>query len=879
MTALLALVLCISSMIAPAWAGTTGTISGTVTDLTTGKPLAGVTVDAASPTQSEHTTTNAQGFYVLQNLNPDTYVVSYTTSGYETYVVQGITVQQDITTALNEGLAHQLRSIGGVSATSAQNLVKGTEGTDVYSISGQQLNAASGGDDLHKTLYQYIATAPGVTTNGFPGLPRIRGGTATDTGYELDGIPVRERITGLFTSNLSSIGFQNVEVYTGGLSAENAGNGTGIINTVVKSGTAPGFTNVSVGVTAQEMNNYLTFEKGGASQNGRFSYYISADIANSNNAFDYGNVSFPNVLYQGADGPGPTYTRDLMGNFHYRPNQNNDIQFLIQNGYGVFDYDYMLGPETGTHLAVTACPGESGGAGGTAPNGQPCPNGLYYRALAPNTGNTWYHYSGIGKLQWNHIINDTSGITFRLAENFNQYIFDQPITDVNTPGMSTGVKGCPAYPYTPNSPVTMSGGALCSAGVENFYEDRRSNMYFGSADYTNTLNENVTLKAGIGQEYDNNMFVEWDPSAFNANGTYPEITGLSVVPTHFPYAYVDTAINAGRFTLDPGLRYSEGLYEFPGSHPITMLTPTFSGTYRINPRNVLRYSYADTSNYVGTLYVYRQNSTTYNPGATDSSYDPQLNHSAEVMWEHALNPSTSFRFGPWMRSTSNYFALYRPFLGYNTAGNPTFGPTSPTNAGANRVFGLELGANHVDNHSVGLSWFLGADYENYWTTAISTLTGSYGASQLPANIVNSGVMIRSTADPMLNATLTMDAHAGSWSFLPLVTYQVDTFYNVGILNTAQTQITQPEMIAGGHWVANATLLKHLNRNATLGLYVTNLTNNLHDTTPCLNNAQGTGCNPYSGPGSGVNGQPNQYIWENYSQTPRMVELFLTVKGG
>ena len=145
------------------------------------KPLANVGVRAASPSQSQSTATNAHGFFVLQNLSPDTYIVSAESGGDKTVVVDGIPVQQDLNVPLNLTLAGALKTIGR-SSTAGGSLLKGTQTTDVYNITGAQLNAASVGDNLHKTLYEHIATSPGVTSNGFPGLPRIRGGSATDTG-------------------------------------------------------------------------------------------------------------------------------------------------------------------------------------------------------------------------------------------------------------------------------------------------------------------------------------------------------------------------------------------------------------------------------------------------------------------------------------------------------------------------------------------------------------------------------------------------------------------------------------------------------------------------------------------------------------------------
>ena len=768
-------------------------------------------------------------------------------------------------------------------ANSPQNLVKGTQGTDVYTVSGQQLNVASGGDDLHRTLYEYIATAPGITFNGFPGLPRIRGGSATDTGYEFDGIPIRERITGLFTSNLSSIGFANIEVYTGGLSAANAGYGTGIINTVVKSGTYPGFQTVAAGLTGGEMNHYLTFEKGGATRDNRYSYYVSADLVNSQNDYDFGKESYPNVLYHGSNGPGSVITRDLIGNFHYRPSQNDDLQLLVQNGVGEFNYTYLLG--YGPHLALAPCGGNAplkasptGFTGGTRPTAPPARPACISSSLPPGTGNAWHHYSGIGKLQWNHIIDDHSGLTFRLAENFNQYIFDQPISDPNY-ASDNQHKTNPRLPRLPLRGQIAgpgpAGGKLCSQGIEVDYDDRRSNMYFGSLDYTTTPNEHATYRLGISQEYDNNLEAYYSTYGFNGDGTWPQRTTTSIVPTHFPaglrrrdvqhralHARARAALLRGALLLP---RLAPGHDADPDLRRHVPREPVQRG-----PLLVLRHLELHR---LGVRLPAVQ--LDLRPDRLQRRVRPADQPLGRDHARARLRPGDLAAGGP---VGAQDLELLRALPALPRAQRERRAAVRPDPAHRRgREPGLWRGAGPQPRRQPprGVSAFLSAEYQNYWTTAISSLTGSYGASQLPSNLVAQGVRIRSTDNPLLNATLALDAHFGQWSLLPLFTYQTQTFYNVGI--TANGQITQPEQIAGAHWVANATLLRRLDPQGrtTAGVRVTNLFNNLNDTTPCL--SDGTGCNPFNGPYSGVTSAKNQFIYQNYSQNPRLFEFFVMLR--
>ena len=77
----------------PAWAQTTGSISGTVTD-NTGALLPGVTVTATSPALivPQTSVTNEQGVYRFPSLPPGTYSLKYQLGGFGTVNREGIIV-------------------------------------------------------------------------------------------------------------------------------------------------------------------------------------------------------------------------------------------------------------------------------------------------------------------------------------------------------------------------------------------------------------------------------------------------------------------------------------------------------------------------------------------------------------------------------------------------------------------------------------------------------------------------------------------------------------------------------------------------------------------------------------------------------------------
>jgi hypothetical protein len=904
---------------APAGAGTTGNITGTVTESGSGVPIANVKVSASSVTQSATTTTNAQGYYTFQQLIPDTYTLSFQAQGYNAASTAGIAVFQDQNEVVNIKLEKALQTIAHTTSRAPSNLVQGYTGTDVYNISGQQLNAAFGGDSLQKTLYQYMAVVPGVAGigGGYPAEPSIRGGQDTDNGYEFDGVPIVDRILGFFTTNLSNIGIDNVEVYTGGLNAGAAANGTGIINTVVKTGTYPGFGRVSVGVGGSQYYHKLRAEYGAATPDRRWSWYMGFDGTSTENEMASGTFPYVQFGFAGASfaNPGPVQTRDVVTNFHYRPNHTDDFQFLYANSNYTEQADYLLHNTASPMLMVNPCPGyvansntDTGASGGKAPDGQTCPNGLYFSPVSPYWGVYTSHTGGIGKLQWNHIINDHSSFAFHISENFNQYIFSQPVSDINNAAIENNpnylytLPGCPPFPYAPGSPVLNSSSTLCTHFVGDYYQDRNSRMFYAGFDYTTQPNANATIRAGVGQEYDQNFRGVFDLEAFNSpsftpkGSLWPAASSYTDIPTHIPYAYLQGSFNVGRATLEPGVRYQRMWYGIPayagGAVSVGAWIPTFAGTYRINVNNVLRFSWGDTASFVGTAYVFRQGNGFYTPGNAGTTFDPQINHDSELMWEHQFADGTSLRVGPWYRSTDNYIQEYNPIIGVDPAGGPIFSKLDYINNGLKiRARGVELGINHDDNHPTGAAWWLAASYNNYWTTATALNSGFYNAP-LPSNIQKSQYIRGSV--PLIEATLTADLHTNGLHVLPFLNYSAGNFFNQGVTTSCSIPgddgncvadgghfvlpyIYQNEQIAKAFWWANVSVYKDFGKNSQwrVGVSLYNVFNNQTGVTPCQA-FDNTGCYPYIGPQTGYNSfVPGAYVYQNVTTTPSSWEFFLT----
>jgi hypothetical protein len=274
-------------------AGTTGAITGSVVDPQSNQPVAGAKVTAASPSQSATTTSDPTGRFSFISLNPDTYTISTpATSTRDASSVSGVTVQADQTINVSIQQPQKLKVIGTVTSRAAAALVKPGTTADVYSINAVTQDKASGvggGGNLN-SAWSAISTVPGVfvapNQAGYIGAGAslsIRGGDYDQIGYEFDGVPVNRAFDNYPSGSLSSLGQQELQVYTGATPANSEAEGiSGYINQVIRTGTAPASRNLTLAIGTPTFYNKIAFEAGGANPARTFSYYIGAGAYNQN---------------------------------------------------------------------------------------------------------------------------------------------------------------------------------------------------------------------------------------------------------------------------------------------------------------------------------------------------------------------------------------------------------------------------------------------------------------------------------------------------------------------------------------------------------------------------------------------------------------------
>jgi outer membrane receptor protein involved in Fe transport len=331
----------------PAHAGTTGAIDGVVSDVD-GHPIGEVQVAATAPSYTTKTVTGANGFYALNGLPLDTYVVSFSKTGYQTNFVSGVTISQDQTRRVDVVLQVHPKTIGLITVRSTTSLVQPNVTSSSYVVNSRALEDINGTpQDLNG--FQAFNALPGVTTDN-AGYPTIRAGAENDVGYQLDGIDNTDPVTGQFLNAVTLNGARSVQLATGGYDVATGNTNSGVINEVIRRGAYPGTGQATFRIGFQPFDHEISADYGSATPDNRFSYYAS--FGGQRNTTVYGNNAdiFPlNLGFQDYN-----ELNDFIGNFFYRwgGDNRNELQFLTNLSGETLGFSYLILPKNAPYSTL-----------------------------------------------------------------------------------------------------------------------------------------------------------------------------------------------------------------------------------------------------------------------------------------------------------------------------------------------------------------------------------------------------------------------------------------------------------------------------------------------------------------------------------------------
>ena len=346
----------------PAQAGTTGSISGTVTDLKTHRGIGGVRVTAISPTSTLKTTADKSGFFSFIGVSPDTYTVSFDVAGYTPGRLTGVAVFADQVASASIELGLAVRLLGTVTTRGQGGAFQPLQTQNTYTVTNNQINLIQGkAGNINET--SLLAALPGVSLD-ISGYPVLRGGRQNEEGYEFEGIENTDAFANLFTNDLTMSGTGELQLTPGAGDGSQGNFGTGIINLVSKRGTYPPFGTLETDVGYPAYYHQLAFEYGVATPNSRFSDYMS--FTGVRQGFQLGYAGTDAAAINQFFGPQFRTDDETVNNFFYKfgPNNNQALQLFVDwsnhnhyNDYGGFS---TLCYKTCDHLTLDTMSSLSG---------------------------------------------------------------------------------------------------------------------------------------------------------------------------------------------------------------------------------------------------------------------------------------------------------------------------------------------------------------------------------------------------------------------------------------------------------------------------------------------------------------------------------------
>lgn len=303
------LILCI---VAPVYSGTTGIITGTITDSQTSQKLTGVNIviDGTDLT----TVTDANGYYVITNVPPGDHKVTASLVGYADAQVEKVSIMMDVTTKVDIAMKQAVAEEEEVVVTQARPVVQRDVTPTMYVVDKKQEALVKSQPNLLYQASGIVKTQPGIVLDANSSI-HIRGGRADEVGWTIDGIPVLDPVSNGFGTNLVTIGMDKMEVYTGGYRPEYGNAVSGVLNEVVKTGrTSPG-TSVQLLAGSQSFQGIYP-EIGGYSDKG-WDYYVGSYLWRSD---------LKDILFNHVD------SADTIGKFNYSLGSKDKLTLLLNQG-------------------------------------------------------------------------------------------------------------------------------------------------------------------------------------------------------------------------------------------------------------------------------------------------------------------------------------------------------------------------------------------------------------------------------------------------------------------------------------------------------------------------------------------------------------------
>ncbi len=538
------------------FAGTTGKISGKVTDKKTGEPLIGVNIILLGTTMGS--ATDVDGSFYILNIPPGSYKIKASLVGYAAVTFDNVNISVDQTTKLDFQMSEEAIEINNVVVTASKPLVQKDLTSTQENVSGKDIEMLPVED-----VQSVINLQAGVVNGHF------RGGRLGEVKYMIDGVSVNDVYSGESTMQADVNSIQELQVITGTFNAEYGEALSGVVNQVTKIA--------------------------GDHYNGSFSAY-SGDYATNRRGDLY--------LYMGGLHPARTY--NLQGNISGPvPGTSEFIKFFASGRY-LSDDGYLYGkrifnPSDSSDFTANNSADWYVGSTGDSSNipmnysreltlqgklsfkvGQGkgiVLEGLYqdhnYKdydhlfKLNPDGDYNKYQTSFLGSISYTHVFSNAAFLDVlgsAYYSDFQQYVYPLLNASGNEVNFHAGnsISGLhpdPRY-VKPERLRDVSGNSFLTGGTENWQFYHNTKSYSGKLDFTDQINNTNEIKTGVEAKLHTLNYTDFEVLVEPSNGYIPHLPDpgsfdFNIYKNH-PYqfaAYIQDKIELDYLIVNVGVRY------------------------------------------------------------------------------------------------------------------------------------------------------------------------------------------------------------------------------------------------------------------------------------------------------------------------------------
>lgn len=462
----LSLLFCVTT-----FAGTTGKLTGKVTDAKTKEALIGANVIVAGTTLGA--AVDIDGNYFILNIPPGVYQVTASILGYASRNLDNVRISVDQTTRLDIELGESAIEIKDVIVTAQRELVQRDLTSTEQKISGEEISMLPVED-----VQSLVNLQAGVVEGHF------RGGRTGEVKYLIDGVSVNDVFSGQSTMEAEVNSIQELQVLTGTFNAEYGEALSGVVNQVTK-------------IAGENYNGSLSLYTGDYIS-GRKTLYPNLNKISPKDVYNLqANLSGPipvtdNIVKFFLSG---RYIKDngyIYGTRRFNPSDSSNFSANDPNEWyiGATGDSSFVPMNNSTKIVLQGKLAFKVGTGKGI-----VLNGLYqddeYRVynhrfrLNPDGDYKYFQKSILGSISYTHLFSsriflDILGSGYYTG--YKQYTFENPydLRYVNPDRMSD-----------------VSGNSFLTGGTENWHFKHDTETYTGKLDFTDQVTENHEMKVGV----------------------------------------------------------------------------------------------------------------------------------------------------------------------------------------------------------------------------------------------------------------------------------------------------------------------------------------------------------------------------------------------